>query len=208
MSDLQVVNGMVRSGPVAFHPDLAQLMRPIDDVIPAPYNYNNGDVEAIVESITENGMYAPVLVQKSTGYVVKGNHTWLACKELGAHHIPVVVVDVNEIRAKKMMVADNQTARLARPDLGQLEALLNEIREVDPHALSGTGFTVGDLEVIEHLNQIALDTKEREFAQWPSFSVQVHPNVMRAFRHMTREADTDGQAFELLLRLAGWDGHE
>jgi ParB-like chromosome segregation protein Spo0J len=199
---------MVRSGRVRFYPDLAALMRPIDDVQPAPYNYNNGDVEAITESIVDNGMYGAVLVQRSTGYIVRGNHTWLACKELGSEVVPVLVVDVDDIRAKKMMVADNQTAHLAKPDTGLLLELLHEVEKFDPNGLTGSGFTKTDVDTLEYLNQIELDTAERDFAQWPTFSVQVHPNVLRAFRHITREADTDAQAFELLLRVAGWDGHE
>lgn len=206
MDEPVFVDGMLRSGRVAFHPDLGKLMRPIDDITPAPYNYNNGDVEIIVQSILENGMYAPVVVQASTGYIVKGNHTWLACKELNSEYIPLIVTDVDDTRAKKMMVVDNESARKAKPDLGMLSELLHQIEDAD--SLIGSGFTREDVETIDHLNQIALDAKERDFATWPTFSVRVHPNVMRGFQHMTREADTDEQAFELLLRLAGWEGKE
>lgn len=194
-------DGFIRSGRARFHADLAPLLRGIDDVQPAPYNYNNGDVEAVEESIIVSGMYRPIYVQRSTGHIIAGNHTWQACKTLGSEVIPVVVLDVDDTNAKRIMVADNQTARLAQPDNGLLMALLDEIPDADV----GTGFTATDIETLRLLNEIPLDTDD-SFAQWPTFTVKVPPHVLRAFMHITHEADDDRQRFELLLRLAGWDG--
>lgn len=193
-------DGFVRSGMVRFHEELEPLMRPIDSVEPAPYNYNNGDVEALASSVEVSGMYRPVYVQKSTGLIIAGNHTWLACKALGADVIPVIVLDVDDAGAKRIMVADNHIASLAQPDHGLLLALLDEI----PSPEIGTGLSEHDIEVIRALNDIPLDTDD--FAQWPTFTVKVPPHVLRGFMFMTREADDDRQRFELILRLAGWDG--
>jgi hypothetical protein len=194
---------MIRDGFVGYHDELEKLMVPIDDVCPAPYNYNNGDIEAIKESIEVNGMYRPIYVQKETGDVLVGNHTWMACKELGASRIPVVRLDVDEVRAKKIMYADNKIASLAHPDPGLELVLLREIKEAE--GLQGSGITDRDLEVLETLNEIPLDTQE--FASWPTLTVQVPPHVMRGYHWMTREADgADWRRLELLLRLAGWNG--
>lgn len=187
---------------VRFYPDLEPLMAPIDSMIPAPFNYNNGDVEEIAASVEKNGMYRPIQVWQKTDEILMGNHTWLAVKSLGAEVIPRVYCDVDEITAKRLMVADNEIARRARPDNGLLLPLLDQIK--DAEGLIGTGVTEGELEVLRQLNQIPLETDE--FGQWPTFSVQLPPNVLQGFRYMTREADDDRQAFELLLRLAGWSG--
>lgn len=203
MNELPTQDGMLRSGMVAFYKDLEPLMRPIDAVEPAPYNYNNGDVDAISESIEINGVYRPIYVQQSTGHIIAGNHTWMACKRLGAEQVPVVVLDVSDTQAKRIMVADNQTARLAEPDNGLLVSLLNEI-EHEAGALLGTGFSDKDAETLRHLNEIPLETED--FAQWPTFSVQLPPHVLREFRYRTREAEDDRQAFELMMRFAGWEG--
>jgi hypothetical protein len=202
MSVTDTGDGFVRSGRARFHADLAPLLRSIDDVQPAPYNYNNGDVEAVEESIIASGMYRPIYVQKSTGYVIAGNHTWQACKMLGSDVIPVVVLDVDDTGAKRIMVADNQTARLAQPDNGLLLALLSELPDPD----IGTGLSSEDIETLRLLDQIPLDTDPESFAQWPTFTVKLPPHVLRAFMHLTREADDDRQRFELMLRFAGWDG--
>ncbi len=196
-------DGYVRSGRARFHADLAPLLRHIDDVAPAPYNYNNGDVEKVEESIIASGMYRPVYVQRSTGHIIAGNHTWAACKQLGSDVIPVVVLDVDDTTAKRIMVADNQIARAAMPDNGLLLALLNDLPDPD----IGTGLTADDIEVMRLLNEIPLDTDDG-FAQWPTFSVKLPPHVLRAFMFMTREADDDRGRFELMLRLAGWDGKQ
>jgi hypothetical protein len=204
-SDLRLADtgdGFLRSGRARFHEDLAPLMRRIDDVQPAPYNYNNGDVQAVEESIMASGMYRPIFVQKSTGYIIAGNHTWQACKEMGSDVIPVVVLDVDDTAARRIMVADNQIARAAQPDNGLLMALLDEIP--DPNI--GTGLSADDVEQLRLLNEIPLDTDEDSFAQWPTFSVKVPPHVLRGFMVMTSKADNDRDRFELLLRMAGWEG--
>lgn len=201
-------DGFVRSGMVRFHEGLEPLLRPIDEVEPAPYNYNNGDVEEVCTSIEVNGMYRPVYVQKSTGHIIAGNHTWLACKTLEAQVVPVVELDLDDTQAKRIMVADNQIARLAQPDNGLLVALLNEIEERADNGLVGTGLTEEDADVLRKLNEIPLDTGSDDFAQWPTFQCRVPPHVLRAFHYMTREAGDDRAKFELILRLAGWDGHK
>ena len=193
-------DGFLRSGRARFHEDLAPLMRHIDQVTPAPYNYNNGDVEAVEESIIANGMYRPVFVQKSTGNIIAGNHTWEACKSLGSDVIPVVELDVDDVGARRIMVADNQIARAAQPDNGLLLAILEEMP--DPNI--GTGLTEDDIEQIRLLNEIPLDTAEDDFASWPMFSVRLPPHVLRGFMSMTHQADDDRSRFELLMRKAGW----
>jgi hypothetical protein len=137
------------SGLVRYHDDLAGLLTPIDDVQQHPENYNNGDLDAIVESIEVNGMYRPLYVQKDTGYIVAGNHTWLACKMLEATEVPVVYVDLNNHQARKILVADNQIAALARPDDAQLLDLLDRIAVDD--GLSGTGFDENSVEALRLL---------------------------------------------------------
>jgi ParB-like chromosome segregation protein Spo0J len=194
---------MIADGIVKFHDDLEPLLVDIHSVTQHPDNYNNGDVEAIAESIEVNGVYRPIFVQKSTGYIIAGNHTWEACQTLGAQRIPVVSLDVDDTSALSIMLADNRTASLARPDSAALVSVLSRL-DHDRGNLHGTGYEPRDLEALIHLAEIPLETDE--FAQWPTITVQVSPHVRRAYMTMTREADTDRDRFELMLRLAGWDG--
>lgn len=194
---------MIHSGLVAYHEALVPLMVEIDSISPHPENYNNGDVESLVESIEVSGMYRPIYVQASTRYIVAGNHTWLACKTLDADTIPVVELDISDEEAFRIMVADNEVAALAVRDNHALLRTLERLKDTE-QGLRGTGKNEFDLEVIRHLAEIPVE--HDEFAQWPTLTFQVPPHVRAEFLRLTREADTDRDKFELLLRLAGWDG--
>jgi len=66
--------------------------------------------------------------------------------------------------------------------------------------LRGTGVDEHHMEALEALAEMR-PTFER--ADWPTLTLRVSPQMMKAFRHATREAETDTDRFELLLRLAG-----
>ena len=139
----------VVSGGVRFHPDLEPLLVDINLVRPHPDNPSSGDEDAIEESILISGMYRPIYVQQSTGYILAGNTTYAVCLRLGAEQIPVVWLDVDTITALRILLGDNQLARLALVDQAllrpQIEALLaTEMR------LLGTGFTEPDSQVPEN----------------------------------------------------------
>lgn len=193
---------MITSGLAQFHDSLEVDLIPIDDVVPHPDNYNNGDIEDITTSIEINGMYRPLYVQKTTGFIIAGNHTWMACKALGSQLVPVKYLDVDDMTALRIMVADNEIARSALPDN---QALLNILEVLNTNdSLLGSGKKPHDLEVLRHLAEIPVDYDE--FAQWPTLMFQVPPHVKRGFLTMTQGAGDDRERFELLMRLAGWDG--
>lgn len=192
----------IRSGLVQFHPDLAGILAPIDQVQPHPENANNGDLEAICASIETNGMYNPIKVQKSTGFIVAGNHTWQACKMLDATEVPIIYLDLDDTQARRIMLADNKIAALAMIDPGLELNLLEAISHAD--SLLGTGYTDSDLVALRALSEIPANADD--FAQWPLINVRVPPHVRNAYMRMTTQAVGDRERFELMLRLAGWDG--
>lgn len=100
-----------------------------------PDNPNRGDMATIEESLEVNGWFGAVIAQKSTGYVLAGNHRFRAAVERGAKEIPVVWKDVDDEAAMRIMLADNQTARRADPNEEKLTAILQSL----PH-LGGTGY--------------------------------------------------------------------
>src|SRR3990167_6273526 len=75
-----------------------------------PRNTRRGNLEKIGESIAENGFYGAVVAQKSSGYILAGNHRFLAAQAAGADEIPVVWVDVDNDRALRILLADNKTS--------------------------------------------------------------------------------------------------
>lgn len=113
---------------------------PIESVQPHPQNPNQGDVGAIFESIEENGFFGRILVQASTGYIIFGNHRWRAMHAAGATEIPAEIVDVDDERALKILLADNRTRDLASYDEGLLAEILQELAGSSERGLKGTGY--------------------------------------------------------------------
>lgn len=120
---------------------------PIADLKLHPRNANRGDVGAISESIAANGFWGTIVAQRSTGYVLAGNHRLEAAKESGAAEVPVAWVDVDDEAALRILLADNRTTRLGEDEPEALVDLLRELAETDA-GLAGTGFGDDDLAAI------------------------------------------------------------
>ena len=118
-----------------------------------PTNPRRGDIDAIALSLTAHGQYRPIVVQASTKFVLAGNHTLKAAKKLGWKKIKVVLVDVDEDTAKKIVLADNRLTDLAAYNEPLLKSLLQALPELD-----GTGFTASEVETLDRL--ISGDQKE------------------------------------------------
>jgi len=116
---------------------------PVDSLEPHPENARQGDVGAISESLRVNGIYRPLLVQKSSNLILKGNNTWQAVKALGWKEVPVTYVDVEDVEAVRIMLADNRLADKA----GYYNAALASVL-MDLDSLDGTGFTPPDIDDI------------------------------------------------------------
>lgn len=130
---------MIVSGDVKFHPSLEPLLEDIRRVRPHPENPSSGDEDEIVTSIEVNGMYRPIYVQESTGYILAGNTTYAACMSLRALRIPVVWLDVDDEQALRILLGDNELARLAIVDRALLSPLVARLLETEMRLL-GTGY--------------------------------------------------------------------
>ena len=74
------------------------------DVKPNSYNPNrqsDRDFELLLKSMKEDGFTQPVIVQKSTGEIVDGEHRWRASQALGMEKIPVVYVEMTDEQRQK-----------------------------------------------------------------------------------------------------------
>jgi ParB-like chromosome segregation protein Spo0J len=124
-----------------------------------PLNPREGDIGAIAESIQRNGWFGTVVAQRSTSYVLAGNHRLEAAKHLGFKSVPVYWVDVDDDTAKRILLADNRTSDLASYDVESLASLLNDIALHDD--LSGTGYEGDDIdEILKTVNRLPPDFTE------------------------------------------------
>lgn len=102
-----------------------------------PKNPKKGDEELIDESIEENGWYGAVTVQRSTGYIIAGNHRYRVAKRKGAKELPVIWKDVDDETALKILLVDNKSSDAGDYDEALLEELLDGLEN-----LKGTGYVL------------------------------------------------------------------
>lgn len=110
-----------------------------------PQNPRKGDLAALGKSIDRFGFYGRVLVQKSTGFILAGNHRYKSLLEKNASFVPVEVLDVDDETALGIVLADNRISDLAGYDDGMLTGLLMEMGEYEG-GFEGTGYEEEDLE--------------------------------------------------------------
>lgn len=118
-------------------------------VQPHPKNVRQGDVGAISESLKAHGQYKPIVVQRSTGLILAGNHTWRAAKALKWPTIQIVWVDVDDEEALRILLVDNRTTDLATYDDHALLELLTVLAASDSK-LAGTGYALDDVDDLLH----------------------------------------------------------
>ena len=118
----------------------------INKVEPNPWNpnvQNEQQFNAEIESISNNGFLAPILVRAIDDHyqIIDGEHRLKALKEIiekkieGKRNvpdlvklgqIPAIVIDVDDANAKKLTIIMNETR--GRADFAKLGALLAEIK--------------------------------------------------------------------------------
>ena len=156
----------------------------IDTIKPHPANPRQGDVGAIYESIDENDFYSRIVVQKSTGHILAGNHRWKAAKEHGMPEVPVDFVDVDDVRALKILLADNRTNDKADYDKNMLAQILVSVTDMEG-GLSGTGYDGDDLDdLIRETGVVVPDFKPATFDEQDRLDqkkTKVCPNCRHEF---------------------------
>lgn len=138
----------------------------VDELRTHPQNPRQGDVELIASSIDVNGFYGSVVAQRSTGYVLAGNHRLLAAQSRGIDKLPVIWLDVDDDAARRILLVDNRSNDLAAYDEAQLVELLQGLDELD-----GTGYSDSDLAaMLSELDVAAATSSDDEHASGDPFS--------------------------------------
>lgn len=138
--------------------ELQHLAVPVADLQPHPQNVRQGDIGAISESLKHHGQYRPIVVQKSSGHILAGNHTFKAAKALGWKEIACTFVDCDDEQATRILLMDNRANDLASYDDSALAEMLQTLMATDDQ-LAGTGFAPEDLQqLLEDLGAEQLPT--------------------------------------------------
>jgi hypothetical protein len=172
-----------------------------------PTNPNKRDeVETLKASLAEFGLDQPLVVQKETGRIIKGNHRFMAAQELGWEEIDIIEVTDDDLKATRRGLADNRTGELRYFDEYALQALLKEVGDNVP------GFDTDFLEDMGNkLNPPDLDDLEKEFGEpspddfWPVIRIKIPPELMERWNDLVEQSGDGGHnevaAFEYLMDL-------
>lgn len=124
----------------------------VDALDANPWNPNkmqSRTFDAEVESIASFGFIDPITVRehpelKSRYQIIDGEHRWRAAKQLGLIEVPVSVVSVSDVEAKKLTIVLNETRGEA--DVMDLALLLKEISDDDDDLINSLPYSENELE--------------------------------------------------------------
>ena len=109
------------------------------DIVPNKYqprkNFDEENLNDLVNSIKERGVIQPIIVRKSETNnlkyeIIAGERRWLAAQKAGLHDIPVVVTDADDLKSLEFAIVEN----VQRHDLNPLEEAQGYKRLIDEFA--------------------------------------------------------------------------
>ena len=109
------------------------------EIVPNKYqprkNFDEENLNDLVNSIKERGVIQPIIVRKSDTNISKyeiiaGERRWLAAQKAGLHEIPVVVTDADDLKSLEFAIVEN----VQRHDLNPLEEAQGYKRLIDEFA--------------------------------------------------------------------------
>jgi hypothetical protein len=138
---------------VASQPDI--LVKPIDELRPAPYNPrialapDDAEYQQLKRGIQTFGLVEPLVWNATTGHVVGGHQRLAVLRDLGWTEVPVAVVELDEAREQVLNVALNKIT--GRWDKTALADLIDELGQDPDFELELIGFTDDDFDTLLRL---------------------------------------------------------
>ena len=108
----------------------------IDDLTRNPFqprkNFSKESLEELANSIKEQGVIQPIIVRPSKSSdrkyeIIAGERRWLASQNAGLHEVPVVVLNVNDVKSLEFSIIEN----VQRQDLDPIEEARGYQRLID-----------------------------------------------------------------------------
>jgi len=137
----------------------------VEDLHPYAKNtriHGKRNLDAIKKSLDAFGQTKPIVVRRETMEILCGNGTYEAAVALGWKEIQCHIIDIDEERAKALMIADNRTSDLSENDE---KNLLDILQNMDAEMLGLTGFDDTELDKMLQFHEGELfkdDEKKKE----------------------------------------------
>lgn len=117
-------------------------MKTLDSMELDPFNarvHPQRNLDAIRESLLAFGQVEPLLVRKANNTVIGGNGRLLVMRDLGWKEASVVLLDIDEQKARALSLALNRSGELSTWDEGKLADTLRGLQETG-FDMVATGF--------------------------------------------------------------------
>ncbi len=94
--------------------------------------FSKENLEELTNSIKEQGIIQPIVVRPNKGSsekyeIIAGERRWLAAQNAGLHEVPVVILDVDDVKSLEFAIVEN----VQRQDLNAIEEARGYQRLVD-----------------------------------------------------------------------------
>ncbi len=95
-------------------------------------NFNKENLEELTQSIKEQGVIQPIVVRPDKTAdgkyeIIAGERRWLASQNAGLHEVPIVVLNVDDVKSLEFAIVEN----VQRQDLNPIEEARGYQRLVD-----------------------------------------------------------------------------
>ena len=95
-------------------------------------NFTKESIEELASSIKEQGIIQPIVVRpdkvsKGKYEIIAGERRWLASQNAGLHEVPIVVLDVDDVKSLEFAIIEN----VQRQDLNPVEEARGYQRLID-----------------------------------------------------------------------------
>lgn len=181
-------------------------LAPLEQIRPHPLNAKMHDGDLIRELILTHGLYGPIQVQRSTGYIIAGEGRYTELLGLGDTHTAVQWLDVDDAQALAMLAGDNEGPRRGGYNPADHLRLLGALNG----QWQGTGHTQRDLDRLTrdldkplHLgSQTATRTGDNAREALLVLPPEDHAELLRLFRRMRQVLGDDTAQGHLGLTAA------
>jgi ParB-like chromosome segregation protein Spo0J len=117
----------------------------LEDLVQNPRNprvHSEEQIERLMASLSLDGQTKPLLARAANSMLIAGHGVHAAARRLGMLVLDVVMLDVDQARADRIMLGDNRQGDLSTADQARVTELLREIDEADWMA---TGFSADEV---------------------------------------------------------------
>ena len=113
-----------------------------------PRAHDKRNLDAIAASLSEHGQVEPLLVQRSSRMIIAGNGRADAMRSLGWTEAHVVMLDVDDVQARKLSIQLNRSGELASWNEAVLATHLEALDGLADYDVAGMGFTQDELDML------------------------------------------------------------